>query len=80
MSKMTNVQEVKNYNAYDDIKVVEFYEFFARLADRRYPGDHLETHVKVEMLMDQVFIKLLHKARIEVTIEEEEESESDDDY
>ena len=52
MSKMTNVQEVKNYNAYDDIKVVEFYEFFARLADRRYPGDHLETHVKVEMLMD----------------------------
>ena len=39
MSKMTNVNETKNYGAYDDIKLVEFYDFFGRLADRRFPED-----------------------------------------
>jgi hypothetical protein len=80
MSKMTIVSETKNYQAYDDIKLVEFYEFFARLADCRFPGEAFDTTTKIEMLMDLIFKKLLGRNRNEVTKEVEEESESDDDY
>jgi hypothetical protein len=80
MSQMTNVLETKNFVQYDDLRLVEFYEFFARLADRRFPGEERSVDVKVEMFMDLIFPKILNKKRIPVNIEVEEDSESDDDY
>jgi len=66
MCKMTNVSETKNFAAYDDIKLVEFFEFFARLADCRFPGEAMSTDVKVEMLMDLIFKKILNRNRVPV--------------
>jgi len=36
MSKMTVSRENNNYYKYDDLKMVEFFEFLARLAEKRF--------------------------------------------
>jgi hypothetical protein len=60
------------------MKLPEFIEFLARLADKRFPGE-LELHEKLELMLDKI-LPLVHFDRQPVVVEQEEESESDDEY
>ena len=79
MSKMTVPKEESKYGNYDDIKLVEFLEFIARMAEKRVPGDDMPLVTKIEMFLDELF-DIIKQERRPVSIEQEEESESDDDY
>ena len=78
MSKMTIAREDKNYHKYDNMILVEFIEFLARLADRKFPAE-LDLHEKVEMMLDKI-LPLVNYERNTVAVVLEEESESDDEY
>jgi hypothetical protein len=60
--------------------MVEFMEFFARLADAKFPGRTTVLETKLEMLMDLIFPKLLNKLPVPSKGELEEDSESDIDF
>jgi hypothetical protein len=49
---MTISKELKHYNSYDELNLVEFMEFIARIADMRYPGDTFTLPVKVKNLLE----------------------------
>jgi len=61
MSQMTIANEKKNYERYNDLKPVEFLEFFSRMAELRFPTDALPLANKLVLLMNIVFPQLLRK-------------------
>lgn len=75
---MTIKNEVNNYKDYNNMKLVEFLEFLARMADCRFPGE-TPLEEKIEKLLDVLF-PLVGFERKTVSQELEVESESDDDY
>ena len=76
---MTNTKEVKDYDKYDKMVLVEFMEFLARIADSRYPGDNFPLTIKVKNLLEALF-KLIHFKFVDFESMDDEESMSDDDY
>jgi len=60
MSKMTNIKENKKYTKYFALEKVEFLEFLARMADRRFPSE-MELAEKIKNLFELLFPPLLKK-------------------
>jgi len=79
MSKMTNVNEKANFKQYFTIKEPEFMEFLVRLAHYKYSTWAQPIHIKLELLLDELF-KMIGFKRVPVKVDIEEQSESDDDY
>jgi hypothetical protein len=79
MSKMTVAREDKHYNRYDEMKIVEFMEFLARLATKRFPSQDLTLVEKIELVLDRI-LAVIKWTRNLVPVRTEEESESDDEY
>lgn len=73
MSQMTVSKELKHYNTYDELSLVEFMEFLSRIADMRYPGDTFPLQVKVKNLLEALF-KLVHFKFVEYDKVIDEES------
>ena len=79
MSKMTVVREDKNFHKYDEMNVVEFLEFIARIADKRFSSPDLTLLEKLELMLDRI-LAVVGWGRNVVSSQVEEESESDDEY
>ena len=79
MSKMTVVREDKNFHKYDEMNVVEFLEFIARIADKRFSSPDLTLLEKLELMLDRI-LAVVGWGRNVVNSQVEEESESDDEY
>lgn len=79
MSKMTVIKETTNFKNYFVMREVEFFEFLVRLAHQKYQSWQQPIHVKLEQLLDELF-KTINCKRLPVQIDNEEFSESDDDY
>jgi hypothetical protein len=79
MCQMTIPRETKAYQKYDDLELVEFMEFIARLADLRCPGDEFPLNIKVKNLCVPLF-EVVGKQFIDSNEVQEEESMSDDEY
>ena len=54
MSKMTVLDETNKYPNHNNILLVEFLEFLARIADCRFQGE-IPLEEKIEMLLDALF-------------------------
>jgi len=50
MCQMTNCEETKTFDMYDNLTTVEFMEFIARVADLRCPGEEFPLKIKVKQL------------------------------
>jgi hypothetical protein len=57
---MTNIKENKKYTKYFILEKVEFLEFLARMADRRFPSE-MELAEKIKNLFELLFPPLLKK-------------------
>jgi hypothetical protein len=79
MCKMTIAKETKAFNRYDDLSLVEFMEFIARVADLRCPGDEFPLKIKVKLLCQPLF-EIVNRTFIDSEEVIEEESQSDDEY
>lgn len=81
---MTVTNEERSWKNYQSLQMVEFLEFIGRLAHARFKGASAEMSQqplvqKVEFIMDDLF-QGFGLTRVDVNIEVEEFSESDDDY
>ena len=76
---MTVVREDKNFHKYDEMNVVEFLEFIARIADKRFSSPDLTLLEKLELMLDRI-LAVVGWGRNVVSSQVEEESESDDEY
>ena len=84
MSKMTvtNENTREGEKLYNQIKYVEFLEMIGRIADLKFRGsetEDMELHLKIEILLDDVFDDFA-LARVQVNVDVREETESDCDY
>lgn len=80
MSKMTVAKESNNHANYQVIHITEFMEMIGRIAELKYRDTTgLGLSDKVEFLLDVLFT-LIDFSRVEVQINLEEESASDDEY
>jgi len=84
MSKMTVINEGKNYQDYNKLQFVEFLEFIGRLAHGRFKNASQDLQqqplaTKIEQILDDLLYGYgLTRKEVEIAIEEF--SESDDDY
>lgn len=80
MSKMTVVKESVTPKQYDKIELPELMEMICRVADAKFKSTPGLTLVqKIELILDELFV-LTGYTRKEVSITQEELSESDDEY
>lgn len=80
MSKMTIAKESDHHNKYFNVQMVEFLECICRAADVRYAElIGISLAEKIEYMLDELF-KLIGFKRLDVNIEAEEQSVSDDEY
>ena len=80
MSKMTVVNEIRaNYKNYFKMHETEFMEFIVRLAFYKFQSTQYTMGLKVELILDEL-LKIIGYKRITIRINEDEISESDDDY
>ena len=85
MCKMTVINELSQYKAYSTLEFVEFLEFLARITTAKYRHSPIASEVMtlvnmMEETLDDIFEMMKIGPRVEVKIEIEEISESDDDY
>jgi hypothetical protein len=59
--------------------VVEFLEFIARMADKRFPSPDLTLREKIELMLDRI-LAVVGWGRNVAAFQMEVESESDDEY
>lgn len=60
LSKMTIIDEMEDFDNYNKMKHVEFLEFLGRLAELTYEGEQ-PLHLKLEGLMEALFVKVLNQ-------------------
>jgi hypothetical protein len=77
-SKMTVKNEVNEFKKYNDMKLVEFLEFLARISESTFPGE-TPLEEKIEKLLDCIFPLVGFERRL-VSTELEVESQSDEEY
>jgi len=61
MSKMTIINEKKNYIQYNSLVLVEFLEFLGRIAESRFPSDSLPLEIKLDMLLKILLPQILRR-------------------
>jgi len=61
LSKMTVVNEKKNYITYNSLVLVEFLEFLGRLAETRYPGDSIALEIKMDYMLQILLPQIIRK-------------------
>ena len=81
---MTIINEERQWKKYSALEYVEFLEFLGRISFARFKNSTAELSEmplasKIESILDDLFMNF-GMQRIEVNIEVEEFSESDDDY
>ncbi len=80
MSKMTVVNELKNATKYDKVELAEMCEMICRVADTKFKAaTGLTFAQKIELLLDELFV-VTGYTRKDVNVQQEEQSESDDEY
>ena len=83
MSKMTVVRETKQAILYDRVELSELCEMIVRVADTKFkapdPMANLELKEKIVRLLEELFVLTGYKVK-NVSVVEQEISESDDEY
>ena len=83
MSKMTVVRETKQAMLYDRVELSELCEMIVRVADTKFkapdPMANLELKEKIVRLLEELFVLTGYKVK-NVSVVEQEISESDDEY
>jgi hypothetical protein len=77
MSKMQPFSEHQQWKKYHDMVLVEFLEFLARIAQAKVPGATLKE--RIEFLLEDLLSSYGYELK-EALAEDEEVSESDNDY
>ena len=79
MSKMTIKDEVKNFEDYKKLKLVEFLEFIGRLAYQKFINDQeMEFDMKIDYVLDQIFAvwKIKKESKVALIDDENTSDES----
>lgn len=77
MSKMTIVNEMEDFEKYNQMKKGEFYEFLARLSDALYRDSDLPLVKKLEKLLCLLLFVVLKKEIVIPDLDDDIESQSD---
>ena len=78
LSKMTIINEMEDFDSYNNLKKVEFYEFLGRFAELSYEGD-IPLVQKLGRLLTIVFEKCINSKIIFPDFEKDIETDSDFD-